>query len=176
MDFEKAYQKFLEGTATPEEMEFVRSEMKKANEINNVLATVNNEGVTDIAEKETVKKAMRRYWKKDTLKIVAIVCSALLVLAIGVACAIGIPIVSNAKKNTHYTEEQAKEIAIEYVMGLSTTPGESEIVVYKVEKELEVEGRIKNARYIYVVDVYNGVNNVLEIEIDSKTGKIIEVD
>ena len=65
MDFEKAYQKFLEGTATPEEMEFVRSEMKKANEINNVLATVNNEGVTDIAEKETVKKAMRKYWKKD---------------------------------------------------------------------------------------------------------------
>ena len=46
----------------------------------------------------------------------------------------------------------------------------------RVEKELEVEGRIKNARYIYVIDIYNGVNNVFEIEIDGKTGKILEVD
>ena len=29
MDFENAYQKFLDGTATPEEVEFVRSEIRK---------------------------------------------------------------------------------------------------------------------------------------------------
>ena len=39
MDFEKAYEKFLNGTATPEETEFVRSEMKKASEINDILTS-----------------------------------------------------------------------------------------------------------------------------------------
>lgn len=175
MDFEKAYQKFLNGTASPEEMEFVRSEMKKANDINDILTNVKNEGATNTAEKETVKKAMRTYWKKDTLKILLIVLSSMLVIAIGIGCAIGIPILSNAKNNVNYTEEQARSIAIEYLAPKYPASAEK-IEVYRVERELEVEGRIKNARYIYILDVYNGVNNVLEIEIDSKTGNIIEVD
>ena len=175
MDFEKAYQKFLDGTASPEEMEFVRSEMKKANQINDILTNVKKEGATNVAEKETVRKAMKTYWKKDTLKILLIVCCSVLVLAIGAACAVGIPILSNAKDNINYTSEQAKAIAVEYISEKYPDSAEK-IEVYRIEKELEVEGRIKNARYIYVIDVYNGENNVFEIEIDSKTGNIIEVD
>ena len=175
MDFEKSYQKFINGTASPEEVEFVRSEMKKANEINDLLTSVKREGATDAAEKETVKKAIRRYWKKDTLKILLIVSATILVLAIGIACAIGIPILSNAKDNMNYTAQQAQDIAIDYLTD-KYPEGSEKIKVYKVEKEIEVEGRIKNARYIYVIDIYNGVNNVFEIEIDSKTGQIIEVD
>lgn len=175
MDFEKAYQKFLNGTASPEEMEFVRREMKKANDINDILTNVKNEGATNTAERETVKKAMKTYWKKDTLKILLIVCCSVIVLAIGIACAIGIPILSKAKDNMNYTAEQAKVIAVEHITD-KYPAGAGKIEVYRVERELEVEGRIKNARYIYVLDVYNGVNNVLEIEIDSKTGNIIEID
>ena len=175
MDFEKSYQKFINGTASPEEVEFVRSEMKKANEINDLLTSVKREGATDAAEKETVKKAIRRYWKKDTLKILLIVSATIIVLAIGIACAIGIPILSNAKDNMNYTAQQAQDIAIDYLTD-KYPEGSEKIKVYKVEKEIEVEGRIKNARYIYVIDIYNGVNNVFEIEIDSKTGQIIEVD
>ena len=175
MDFEKAYQKFLNGTATPEETEFVRSEMKKANEINDILTNVKKEGATNSAESETVKKAMKTYWKKDTLKIVLIVCCSLLVLAIGIACAIGIPILSNAKENVNYTKSQAKDIAVEY-LAEKYPDSRDKIEVYSIEKEIEVEGRIKNARYIYVLEVYNGENNVFEIEIDSKTGNIIEID
>ena len=36
--------------------------------------------------------------------------------------------------------------------------------------------KFKKARYIYVVEVYNGINEVFEIEIDGKTGKILEID
>ena len=175
MDFEKSYQNFINGTASPEEVEFVRSEMKKANEINDILTSVKNEGATNTAEKETVKKAIRTYQKKDTLKILLIVCCSVIVLAIGIACAIGIPILSNAKNNVNFTSEQAKAIAIEHFSD-KYPDSAAKIEVYRMEKELEVEGRIKNARYIYVVDVYNGVNGVFEIEIDSKTGKIIEID
>ena len=110
MDFEKAYQKFLDGTATKEEIEFVRKEMKKANEINDILNKVKKEHVIEDAEKETVKKAMKIYWKKDTLKIILIVSCSILILGICIACAIGLPILNNAKNNMNYTKEEAKEI------------------------------------------------------------------
>ena len=175
MEFEKAYQKFLQGTATPEEIEFVRSEMKKANEVSEVLAGARREEVTAVAEQATVRAAIKKYWKKDTIKILIIVCCAVFAVAVAVACAIGIPVLTNAQENIHYTEQQAKDIAIAY---LSERHPESkgEIEVYRVERELEVDGRIKNARYIYVVDIYNGTSEVVEIEIDSKTGKILDVD
>ena len=175
MEFEKVYQKFLNGTASPEEIEFVRSEMKKASEINDILANVKNEGATNVAEKETVKKAMRTYRKKDTVKILVIVCAALLVLAIGIGLAIGIPIFKNAKGNMNYTAKEAEQIAIAH-LAERYNYNKDEIEVRRVEKELEVEGRIKNARYIYVVDVYNGVDEILEVEIDAKTGRVIDVD
>ena len=175
MDFEKAYQKFLNGTASVEEVEFVRSEMKKASEINDILTSVKSEGATNTAEGEKVKKAMKTYRKKDTVKILIIAVASALVLALGIGLATGIPILTNAKDNTNYTVADAKQIATDY-LAEKYPAGAGKIEVHRVEKELEVEGRIKNARYIYVLEVYNGVNNVFEIEIDSKTGNIIEVD
>ena len=174
MDFEKAYEKFLNGTASPEEIEFVRSEMKKANDVNNILNNVKNEGATNASEKESVKRAMKAYFKKDTVKILVIVCAALLALAIAISLAIGIPILSNAKGNVNYTEEDAKAIAVQTASAVYPSAAE-QTKVLRVERELEVEGRIKNARYVYVVEVYTGLK-VLEIEVDSKTGKIIDLD
>ena len=174
MDFEKAYQKFLNGTASAEETEFVRSEMKKANEINELLNQTKHEALTNPAEEATVKKAIKLFWRKDILKTLLIVSISVAILAVGIALAIGIPILTTARNNINYTAGEAEAIAIEYLAEQS--PETEGIEVYKCHKELEVEGRIKNARYIYVLDVYNGVNEILEIEIDSKTGKIIEVD
>ena len=175
MDFEKAYEKFLNGTASPEEIEFVRSEMKKANDINGILNSVKSEGATNEAERSDVKRAMKSFWKKDVLKTLIIVGCSVLVLAIGISMAIGIPILNSAKDNLNYTASEAKEIALEYVAD-KYPEGVEKIKVHKTERELEVEGRIKNARYIYVIEVYNGINEVIEIEIDGKTGNIIDVD
>jgi len=61
MDFEKAYQKFLDGTATAEEVEFVRSEMKKASAVNDILNQVKTEGATKTADLETVKNAVKTF-------------------------------------------------------------------------------------------------------------------
>ena len=175
MDFEKAYEKFLNGTATPEEIEFVRAEMKKANDINGILANVKSEGATNGAEREDVKRAIKSFWKKDVLKTLLIVGCSILVLAIGVSLAVGIPILNSAKDNLNYTAREAREIAVQYIAD-RYPDGAEKIKVHKTEKELEVEGRIKNARYIYVVEVYNGVDEIVEIEIDGKTGNIIDVD
>ena len=174
MDFEKAYQKFINGTATPEEVEFVRSEMKKANDINAILTNVKSEGATEAAEKETVKKAMKRYWKKDTKKIIIIACASILVFAIGLVAAIGIPVLVNANDNLNYTRAEAEEIAVQY-LAEAYPENQDKFVIRDVERELEV-GRIKNARYIYSIELYNGKGREIEIEIDAKSGKIIEVD
>lgn len=56
MDFENAYQKFLDGTATPEEVEFVRSEIRKAKELSEII----DMGKTDVIKKPTTKKSKRR--------------------------------------------------------------------------------------------------------------------
>jgi len=175
MDFEKAYQNFINGTASPEEVEFVRSEMKKASDVNNILAGVKSNGATSEAEKETVKKAMKTYRKRDTRKILAITISSILIAAVAIACAIVIPIFANAKDNVNYTKAEAEAIAIAYVADL---PGSDigKIKVREYERELEVEGRIKNSHYVYVFEIYNGTNRAWEIEIDSRTGHILEVD
>lgn len=175
MDFEKAYQNFINGTASPEEVEFVRSEMKKASDVNNILANVKNEGATDTAEKETVKKAIKTYRKKDVIKTLLIVAASLLVVAIGIACAIGIPILVNAKDNVNYSKAEAEAIAIEHVADL---PGSNadKIKVREYEKELEVEGRLKKSHYVHVFEIYDGASRVWEVEIDSRTGDIIDID
>ena len=41
MDFEKAYKKFLDGTATDEEVQFVRTEIAKARKLTKLRALVN---------------------------------------------------------------------------------------------------------------------------------------
>ena len=175
MDFEKAYEKFLNGTASAEEVEFVRSEMKKANDVNGILNNVKKDGATVEAEKTTVRRAMKQYLKKDTVRILIIVLASLLALAIAVSLAVGIPILSNARDNINYTRDEAEVIAVQYLAERNPSV-QDQIQIYRVERELEVEGRIKNARYIYVIEIYNGIDSVLEIEIDSKTGKILEVD
>ena len=173
MDFEKTYQKFLDGTATPEEIEFVRGEMKKASDINGILENVKKDGATEAAEEEKVKKAIKSFRKKDLLKIVIVAGVSLLLLSVAVGCAIGIPIISHANDNLNYSRAEAEEIAL---ASLESRYNRNDLEVLRVEKELEVEGRIKNARYIYVFDIYNGENEVYEIEIDGKTGKVLDID
>jgi uncharacterized membrane protein YkoI len=175
MDFEKAYQNFLNGTATPEETEFVRSEMKKASEVNDILNNVKKDGATNDAEENAVKRAMKEYRKRDTGKILGIVCAALIVLSIVISASIGIPILVNAGENNTLSKAEAEDIAVQYLAERHPDSAEN-IRVHRVERELEVEGRIKNAHYVYVVEIYNGKDNVIEIEIDGRNGSIIDVD
>lgn len=175
MDFEKAYQKFLEGTATEQEIEFVRSEMKKASAVNDILDNVKKEGATKEASRDKVHKAIKKYNVKTTVRIAVVVASALLILSIFAALAVAIPVFSNARDNVNYSKDQAREIAIQYVAE-KYPENADKVSVRRIEKDVEVYGRLKNARYIYVLDVYNGDNRVIEIEVDSKSGEIVDVD
>lgn len=176
MDFEKAYQNFLNGSATPEEIEFVRSEMNKARTLNDIIDNVKRESAITPAEKEQVKKAIKNFNIKDTVKTLIIVGVSLIVLAAITLGAIFIPMVSIAKDNLNVSRDEAKELAISYVANKEGISKDN-VRIVEFERELEVEGRIKNARYVYSIELYNGSDKMYEIDVDAKTGKlIVEVD
>lgn len=177
MDFEKAYQKFLDGTATEEEVEFVRAEMNKAKALNDIIDSAKQEGVIDKAEKEEVKKAVKSFNLKNTIKTFIITLSSLVVLAGITLAAIFIPAVNYAKDNLRYTQKDAKEIAVQWVKEHNPQGvDDNKVKIVEFEREFEMEGRLKNAHYVYVMEVYDGESKVYDIEVDSRTGNIIVED
>ncbi len=177
MDFEKVYQKFLDGTATQEEIDFVRAEMNKAKAINDVIDNVKTDEKIVKAEQEDVQKAVKKYKIKDTIKIFAIAIASLAVVAGIVLASIFIPAYSNAKDNININEKQAKEIAIQYVIDNDNNAVADKVKIVEFEREFEYGGRARKAHFVYLIEVYDGVDNVYEIEINAKTGeKIVERD
>lgn len=172
MDFEKAYQKFLEGTATQEEIDFVRAEMKKAKAINDVIDDVNTDEKIVKAEQEDVQKAVKKFKIKDTIKLFVIVFASLFVVAGIVLASIFIPAYNNAQENLNVSEKQAKQMAIEYVINNDNNANQDKVRIREFEREFEYNGRAKKAHYVYVMEVYDGVDNVYEIEINAKTGEL----
>jgi len=177
MDFERAYQNFLDGTATNEEIEFVRQEMAKAKEINSIIDNVNDGDKIAKAEQDEVKKAVRKFKIKDTIKIFVIAIVSLVVVAGITLASILIPAYNNANDNVNYSAKEAKQKAIdkviEYVLAENPNANTDKIRIIEFEKEFEYSGSAKRAHYVYVIEVYDGVDTVYEIEVNAKTGNLI---
>lgn len=177
MDFERAYQNFLDGTATNEEIEFVRQEMAKAKEINSIIDNVNDGDKIAKAEQDEVKKAVRKFKIKDTIKIFVIAIVSLVVVAGITLASILIPAYNNANDNVNYSAKEAKQKAIdkviEYVLEKNPNANTDKIRIIEFEKEFEYSGSAKRAHYVYVIEVYDGVDTVYEIEVNAKTGNLI---
>ena len=173
MDFERAYQKFLEGTATQEEIDFVREEMNKAKAVNDILDNVRTDDKIVKAEQEEVQKAVKKFKIKDTIKVFVIALASLFIVAGIVLASIFIPAYGNANDNLNISAKQAKEQAIEWVINNDNNANAEKVRVVEFEREFEYNGRAKKAHYVYVVEVYDGTDNVYEIEINAKTGELI---
>ena len=162
MDFENAYQKFLDGTATPEEVEFVRSEIRKAKELSEII----DMGKTDVIKKaddEKVKKAAKKFSLKMAVTTVCIVLVTLVVAAGG------------AKRNTSVvSQEEVKQIALDYIK--TELNIDEEAIGWKIERDLEMTSKLKNSYYIYEVDVNTSRGKEIELEIDGRNGKVIYVE
>ena len=162
MDFENAYQKFLDGTATPEEVEFVRSEIRKAKELSEII----DMGKTDVIKKaddEKVKKAAKKFSLKMAVTTVCIVLVTL-VVAVG-----------GAKRNTSVvSQEEVKQIALDYIK--TELNIDEEAIGWKIERDLEMTSKLKNSYYIYEVDVNTSRGKEIELEIDGRNGKVIYVE
>ena len=168
MDFENAYQKFLDGTATPEEVEFVRSEIRKAKELSEII----DMGKTDVIKKaddEKVKKAAKKFSLKMAVTTVCIVLVTLVVAAgIVLGSVFGVA-VGGAKRNTSVvSQEEVKQIALDYIK--TELNIDEEAIGWKIERDLEM------TYYIYEVDVNTSRGKEIELEIDGRNGKVIYVE
>lgn len=170
MDFEKAYQKFLDGTATPEEIEFVRSEINRARKLTED-PVKGNSGITAVAGSAKVKKAAQKYNSRMTVKTVLIVVLSV-IIAIGALVAVffGVSIAS-AKSNTKISMADAEQIAIAYVEeNFSEETGTT--FVEDIDRDIEIKFEVNKSYYIYGVELSKGFLEV-DVEISGKTGEII---
>lgn len=173
MDFEKAYQNFLDGTASDEEVEFVRSEIKKARKLTEIIDKERPDVISEASD-DAYKKAAKKHRTKtivttviiSLLAIALIACIALLVLR-GVTS-------ENAEANTRITEDEARQIAINYVE--EHYPDViGDIFVEDIDCDLESGLDIDKAYYEYEVEIKKG-NMEFDVEINGHTGEVIYVD
>lgn len=169
MDFENAYQKFLDGTATHEEIDFVREEINKSKKVVEVLD--GGKPVVKEAEIATVKKATKQFNLRLTIRILLIVFASL-----AVSCAIVLGSVfgvatSSAKKNS-VTKDEAIEIAKAYVeKEYGTVSGN--IWVGDVDRDMIMSAGLTHSYYEYELEIHKGPTVKLDIEINGKNGEII---
>lgn len=170
MDFEKAYQKFLDGTATPEEIEFVRSEINHARKLTAVIDG-DRRGITTEADSEKVKKAAKKFNFRMTVKTVIIVVLSVVIVTGAVLGAFFGVSVSSAKRNTKITAEDAERIALAYAE--ENFPEETGATYVKdTDRDIEIKGEITKSYYIYGVELSRGLLEI-DVEISGKTGEII---
>ncbi len=173
MDFEKAYQKFLDGTASDEEVEFVRSEIKKARKLTEIIDRESPSVVAEASD-EAYKKAAKKHRTKTIITIVFVSLLAIAILAAAAVLIIHGVTTDKADTNTRMSRDEARELAISYIEeNYADVPGE--IFVEDVECDLESGLDIGKAYYEYSVELKKG-NMEFEVEINGHTGEIIYVD
>ena len=73
MDFEKAYEKYKDGVANEEEIVFVEQELEKARKMTEIIdAYEYKKAISDDVDEAKIKKAQKKYAKKNTRKILTI--------------------------------------------------------------------------------------------------------
>ena len=112
MNFEEAYKKLREGTATDAEAAFVARELENVRRISSILddPALSDPGISK-AKLETVQKARKAFNHKALIRTVVIVLCSLLIIAAVVCSILFIPSNISASGKVKLTKEQAVEAA-----------------------------------------------------------------
>ena len=171
MNFEDAYQRLRNGTATDEEAAFVARELENVRKISAIL---DNPALSDPdiqqAEVETVQKAQRAFHRKSAARTVIIVLSVLLILAALVSAILLIPANLSASGKVKITRQQA--IGAAYAC-LVEQVGPEEAARFHVDyahRHLRYVGSIFDAIYVYKIEFEDAHGREYEIEVNSNSG------
>lgn len=179
MNFEEAYQKLREGTASDEEAAFVARELENVRKISAIL---DDPGLSDPgiekAETATVQKARKAFNRKALVRtLVIVLCSLAAVVAI-VCGILFIPSSISASGSLVLTKEEAVEAARAcMVEKIGEEAAEGYYVDY-AHRHLRYSGSIFEAVYVYKVEFENAQGNEFEIEVNGRSGyaAITDVD
>ena len=176
MKFDEAYDKVLKGTATDEEREYVREQVRKAEKIESLLKE-QSVPVTVPADDAVVRKARKQVTLKGALLILIIVLASIAVIA-GAVCGgvfgTAVQAAKNAQKvDNAYAEALAEAEAAAYVLGIT---GEETLDsrITDFDKDLEINSSsLRSSVYVYYIDVQiitaSGIYE-MEIAVNSATG------
>jgi hypothetical protein len=173
MDFEKAYENYKAGMASPEEKNFVENEIDKAKKLYSLIDDLDRrESVIAPANIEDVKRAQKAHAKRSILRIV-LIATIVLVLLSGIICAAVFgTAIDAAKKNLNISEEHAKTLALEFVDDNYFVSGDGAVIVTDIDRDLIISGKLKHTTYNYYVEVQNGAHMLVELIVDGKTGLV----
>ena len=171
MNFEEAYQKLREGTATDEEAAFVARELENVRRISAIL---DNPALysPDIrqAESEAIQKARKAFNKKALICTIVIVLCSLAVIA-SITCAVlFIPSNISASAKLEFTRDQAIEKAFACLVEQIGQESADTFYVDYAHRHLRYVSSIFDAIYVYKVEFEDALGNEYEIEVNTNSG------
>ncbi len=171
MNFEEAYQKLREGTATDEEAAFVARELENVRRISSILdnPTLSDPGISR-AEAETVQKARRAFNRKALVRTVVIVLCSMAAVAALVCGILFIPSNISASRNLKITREQAVEAAQACLVEKIGEERSRECYVDHMHRHLRYSGSIFDAIYVYRIEFEDYYGNEYKIEVNGNSG------
>ncbi len=171
MNFEEAYRKLREGTATDEEAAFVARELENVRKISSILDApdLSDPGI-DRAEMATVQQARKSFNRKSLVRTITVVLCSLLALAAIVCGVLFIPSNISASRKATLSKEQA--VAAAYAL-LEEEVGQEDAKKFYVDyanRHLRYTGSIFQGVYIYKVEFQDNRDREFEIEVNSSSG------
>ena len=130
--------------------------------------------ISDDCDEDKIRRAQKKYAKKNTLKILLISIAVLFVSAAIIISAVFGTAFGSANKNRNYSQTQAEQIALDYVA--REYGGSAKIAVEESEKSIEYSSDLRHSVYVYDVKVRIGFLTEVEITINSKTGEVVKVE
>ena len=171
MNFEEAYKKLREGTATDEEAAFVARELENVRRISSILddPALSDPGIGK-AKQETVQKARKAFNHKALIRTVVIVLCSLLIIAAVVCSILFIPSNISASGKMKLTKEQAVEAAYACLVKEVGEKQAEDFYVDYAHRHLRYVGSIFDAVYVYKVEFEDPHGREYEIEVNSNSG------
>ena len=177
MNFEEAYKKLHEGTATDEEAAFVARELENVRRISAVLDDPSLSGpAISKAEIETVQKARKAFNHKTLLRTVAIVLGSLLAIAAIVCAILFLPSNISASQKLKLSKEQAVDAAYECLVNEVGQEEAKRFYVDYAHRHLRYTGSIFDAIYVYKIEFEDSRGREYEIEVNSNSGYTVVRD
>lgn len=171
MNFEEAYKKLREGTATDAEAAFVARELENVRKISSILddPALFDPGISK-ARLETVQKARKAFDRKSLIRTVVIVLCSLMIVAAIVCSILFIPSNISASGKVKLTKVQAVESAYACLVEELGEEQAKEFSVDYAHRHLRYGSSVFDAVYIYKIEFEDPYDREFEIEVNSNSG------
>lgn len=175
MNFEDAYKKLQDGTASEEEKAFVTQEIEKLRKISFILDNPAQSEIFSEASDISIQKARKRFNCRTTLRVISITLVSLLVIAALVCGIIFIPSCTSAAKNQHLNRDECYSIAVDYLTEMLSQDA-SAFAIHDIDKELRIPNGLTNAIYVYEIELRSHDGIEYELEVSTKSGYCMLTD